>query len=307
MVFALMIAACTKDAPGAIVEKAMNDMINGNYEAFMDACDLGEDSLPSDQVKQGKELAISMLKKTIDGIKQGNDEEAKKKLPKRCKVLDEHIDGDNAVVEIEITSVGGDSSYSKIQLKKNNAGTWKITNSNDIMPQAPAADLDYLNEDDSDEDDSDEDNYLFGGVDEDSDENELYSGNSLSTGTVPYICSGLYGDESAITVTTSGTSGSDVVVMLKMAGRLVRNAYIQAGDSYTFNLPNGRYQVFFYGGSGWNPNKIMPDGSSGGFVEDESFTKDLPADLEFQELTYELILQPNGNFNALQSSASEMF
>ena len=82
MVFALMIAACTKDAPGAIVEKAMNDMINGNYEAFMDACDLGEDSLPSDQVKQGKELAISMLKKTIDGIKQGNDEEAKKEEAK---------------------------------------------------------------------------------------------------------------------------------------------------------------------------------------------------------------------------------
>lgn len=137
----LMMAACTKDAPGPIVEKAMNDMINGNYEAFIDACDLGEDSLPADQVKQGKELAISMLKKTMDGIKEGKDEEAKKKLPKSCKVLDEQIDGDKAVVELEITSVGGETSNSKIQLKKNKAGAWKISNSNDIMPQAPAMDL----------------------------------------------------------------------------------------------------------------------------------------------------------------------
>ncbi len=133
----LMMAACTKDAPGPIVEKAMNDMINGNYEAFIDACDLGEDSLPADQVKQGKELAISMLKKTMDGIKEGKDEEAKKKLPKSCKVLDEQIDGDKAIVELEITSVGGETSNSKIQLKKNKAGVWKISNSNDIMPQAP--------------------------------------------------------------------------------------------------------------------------------------------------------------------------
>lgn len=133
----LMMAACTKDAPGPIVEKAMNDMINGNYEAFIDACDLGEDSLPADQVKQGKDLAISMLKKTMDGIKEGKDEEAKKKLPKSCKVLDEQIDGDKAVVELEITSVGGETSNSKIQLKKNKAGVWKISNSNDIMPQAP--------------------------------------------------------------------------------------------------------------------------------------------------------------------------
>lgn len=134
----LMMAACTKDAPGPIVEKAMNDMINGNYEAFIDACDLGEDSLPADQVKQGKELAISILKKTIDGIKQGNDEEAKKKLPKSCKVLDEQIDGDNAVVEVEVTSEGGETSNSKIQLKKNKEGKWKIKNQNDIIPQAPA-------------------------------------------------------------------------------------------------------------------------------------------------------------------------
>ncbi len=133
----LMVAACTKDNPGAIVEKAMNDMINGNYEAFVEACDLGEDSLPADQVKQAKQMTVSILEKTMKGVKEGKDEEAKKKLPKSCKVLDEKIDGDNAVVELEITSEGGDVSNSKITLKKNKAGAWKIANSNDIMPQAP--------------------------------------------------------------------------------------------------------------------------------------------------------------------------
>mgnify|MGYP002621776585 CR=1 FL=1 len=146
----ILMAACTKDAPGPIVEKAMNDMINGNYEAFMDACDLGEDSLPADQVKQGKDMAVQILKKTIDGIKEGKDEDAKKKLPKSCKVLDEKIDGDNAIVEIEVTSEGGDTSNSKIELKKNKAGAWKIKNSNDIMPAAPA----NLGEDSAEADES---------------------------------------------------------------------------------------------------------------------------------------------------------
>jgi hypothetical protein len=138
----VLMAACSKDAPGPIVEKAMNDMINGNYEAFINACDCGEDSLPADQVKQAKQMAVSMLEKTMKGVKEGTDEEAKKKLPKSCKVLDEKIDGDNAVVELEITSEGGETNNAKIQLKKNKAGEWKISNSNDIMPSAPAPAVD---------------------------------------------------------------------------------------------------------------------------------------------------------------------
>lgn len=143
----VMMAACGKQGgPGAIVEDAVNNMINGKYEAFLDACNCGEDSLPAEQVKQGKDMAISILKKTIDGVKQGQDEEAKKKLPASCKVLDEKVDGDEAVVELEITSVGGEASNSKVFLKKNKAGEWKIENSNDIMPSAPAPDLSGLDE-----------------------------------------------------------------------------------------------------------------------------------------------------------------
>ena len=88
---------------------------------------------------------------------------------------------------------------------------------------------------------------------------------------------------------------------------MVRNAYIVGGDSYTFNLPNGNYQVFFYGGRGWNPEKQMPNGDMGGFVVNESFSKDKPVTLVYQGLEYELILQQNGNFSTEPSSASEMF
>ena len=138
-------------------------------------------------------------------------------------------------------------------------------------------------------------------------EDDPYIDNTLSTGEVPYSCTGARGDESTISVKTSGASNCDVVVMVKSRGTLVRNAYIHAGGSYTFNLPNGNYQVFFYGGRGWNPNKEMPNGEVGGFVANESYSKDEPVSLDYQGLEYELIPQQNGNFSTEQSSASEIF
>ena len=140
---AIMVAASCSggDTPGAIVEKAMTDMINGNYDAFIDACDLGEDSLPADQVNQAKQMTKSILEKTMKSVKEGNDEEAKKKLPKSCKVLNEDVKENEATVELEITSEGGEVTTSKIGLKKNKAGQWKISNSNDMMPSAPAMNL----------------------------------------------------------------------------------------------------------------------------------------------------------------------
>lgn len=138
-------------------------------------------------------------------------------------------------------------------------------------------------------------------------EDDPYLDNSLSTGSVPYSSDNLKGDGSTISVRTSGTSECDVVVIIKSGNTMVRNAYIKAGGSYTFNLPNGYYQVFFYGGKGWNPNKTMPNGLEGGFVANESYSKDEPVSLEYQGLEYELIPQQNGNFTTEQSSASEIF
>ena len=139
-------------------------------------------------------------------------------------------------------------------------------------------------------------------------ENNPYYYNSLTTGASPYMNSSLRGsNDSQITVSTSSSSNSDVVVIVKSVGEMVRNAYIKAGGSYTFHLPNGRYQVFFYAGKGWNPNKVMPNGENGGFVANESYSKDSPVTLDYQILTYELIPQRNGNFSTQQSNASEVF
>ena len=130
----------------------------------------------------------------------------------------------------------------------------------------------------------------------------------MRTGATPYSSSGVSAaDESQICVSTSANSNCDVVVIIKRGGNIVRNAYIKAGGSYTFYIPNGTYQVFFYGGKGWNPNKVMPNGMNGGFVANESYSKDSPVSLEYQGLTYELIPQPNGNFSTQQSSANEIF
>ena len=89
----------------------------------------------------------------------------------------------------------------------------------------------------------------------------------------------------------------------------MRHAYIKAGSSYTFDLPNGTYQPFFYYGKGWNPGKIMKETNAGtlrgGFISNEDFGKDNPQNLSNQILEYELILQQNGNFSTRPSSANE--
>lgn len=139
-------------------------------------------------------------------------------------------------------------------------------------------------------------------------EDDPYYNNSLGNGNSPYLQSNLYAqDESQITVSTSIDSKCDLVVIVKRNGNMVANTYLQAGGEYTFNLPNGRYQVFFYAGKGWNPNKQMPNGLRGGFVANESYSKDSPVTLQYQGVTYSLIPQPNGNFDTQQSNASEVF
>jgi hypothetical protein len=145
---------------------------------------------------------------------------------------------------------------------------------------------------------------------------EQWRYNSLSTGSMPY--SSCYGSTnscggwscSKIKVITGGNG--DVLVSIKNTnGRVVRHGYIKGGHSYTFNVPDGNYQVFFYSGNGWNPNKQMISSSCnslrGGFVSNESVTKDNYINLYSQIMTYELILQQQGNFSTKPSSKSEAF
>lgn len=149
--------------------------------------------------------------------------------------------------------------------------------------------------------------YSSSSMEIDQEEDNPYLDNSLQTGDMPYGNGSLSGSESTISVKTSSASECDVVVIVKHNGRMVRNAYIAAGGAHTFNVPNETYQVFFYGGKGWNPNKSMPNGCTGGFVANESFSKDSEVSLDFQGIEYELIPQRNGNFSTQQSNESEVF
>ena len=107
----------------------------------------------------------------------------------------------------------------------------------------------------------------------------------------------------------NGPSGTDVVVLLKQNGVTKRHAYIPAGRSYTFYIPNGTWQPFFYYGKGWYPGKEMKSPScaslKGGFLENEDWDKDSPQYLDNHILSYTLTTVVNGNFSTQNSSQSE--
>ncbi len=144
---------------------------------------------------------------------------------------------------------------------------------------------------------------------------EQWKNNRLPHGAMPYAncfgrvnsCSGM-----ACSRIDVKSGGSDVLVLIKDThGNTVRHGYIRAGRTMNFHVPNGRYQVFFNYGSGWNPDKIIEgagcDNLRGGFVENVRFTKDNYETLRNHILTYELISQVGGNFAERTSSQSEFF
>lgn len=142
---------------------------------------------------------------------------------------------------------------------------------------------------------------------------DKYINNSLSTGATPYsYCFGVNyacDDWGCSEVKVKTPTNSDVLVTIKKGDKVVRHAYITAGSSYTFEIPNGTYQPFFYYGKGWNPEKVMKETDcgtlKGGFIADEHFGKDGPQVLSNNILEYELILQQSGNFSTRPSNANE--
>lgn len=137
--------------------------------------------------------------------------------------------------------------------------------------------------------------------------------NSLKTGATPY--SYCYGRNSTCSdwgcsqIQVRTPNNSDVLVTIKKGEKVVKHAFIKSGSSYTFELPNGTYQPFFYYGKGWNPEKIMKKSNcgtlKGGFVANEVFGKDFPQTLSNNILQYELIIQVGGNFSTKPSNAEE--
>lgn len=143
-------------------------------------------------------------------------------------------------------------------------------------------------------------------------ESEQYRNNSLYNGAMPYsYCYGStnYGNSS---VRVNAGSG-DVLVMIKNSNDVVvRHAYIKANRSYTLNVSNGNYYVYFYYGKGWNPTKFMKNTTcgtlKGGFHSNEIVQKD-PSLLRVnnQIMTYTLTEQLNGNFSTSSSNKMEAF
>ncbi len=147
-------------------------------------------------------------------------------------------------------------------------------------------------------------------------EREYYLNYSLPNGSQPY--SSYYGSNYSYAygrayVTVNASSYSDVVVIVRYNnsnGRVAGHTYIRKGCSSTIYLPSERrYQVFFYYGKGWYPKKAMSGGVKGGFLSEESFSKDGESMyLDYgQGVTYTLTRQVNGNFSTSYSSESEMF
>jgi hypothetical protein len=103
---------------------------------------------------------------------------------------------------------------------------------------------------------------------------------------------------------------SPVVAIVKKYDRVVKHAYISAGSSYTFEVTDGTYQVFFYYGTSWNKNKKMKSSECaslyGGWDKNENFDKDDGTiTLKGQSMTYTLTSVTNGNFQTKDSSIEE--
>ena len=143
---------------------------------------------------------------------------------------------------------------------------------------------------------------------------DYYKSNSLKTGTFPYSncfgsrnsCSGY--NCSQIMIKNGST---DVIVSVKKGTKVYRHSYIKAYQSFTFNVSDGKYDVYFYYGRGWNPNKKIFSTEcnklSGGFVSDEEVNKDMGLVLYNQIMTYKLTTTSNGNFSPNRSNVGEAF
>ena len=122
---------------------------------------------------------------------------------------------------------------------------------------------------------------------------EKYGNNVLEQGSLPY--ERYYGtNQTAKTkynadIEVTAPIAFDVVAVVRKEnelGEVVSHAYIRADSSYTFRVDNGKYQVFFYIGKGWMPTKKMENGVEGGFVRNETFSKDDPVSLANEVITY---------------------
>ena len=107
-----------------------------------------------------------------------------------------------------------------------------------------------------------------------------YRNNSLTTGAKPYAS--YFGKaqtgKNFIEFKTSGSSDYVAIVKRHSNNKYINHTYIRGGDKARLYVPSGTYDVYFYSGSGWNPNMVVGQ-FTGGFVEGGTMQKDGPIQL----------------------------
>lgn len=146
--------------------------------------------------------------------------------------------------------------------------------------------------------------------------NDVYRNNSLETGTKPYASylGKAQTGQHRITFKTSGTNDYVVIVKKHSNDKYINHIYIKGGDDAYIKVPSGTFDVYFYSGIGWNPNKETGH-FKGGFVENEIMQQDNPLKLETRVTTkddgesymsiegYKYVLYPVKNGNLILHSA----
>lgn len=139
-------------------------------------------------------------------------------------------------------------------------------------------------------------------------ERERYRHNRLENGAKPYRA--YYGkDRTGYNYMDFNTEkGYDYVVIVKRSSdmRVMNHVYIRGGRMCRLYLPDGTFNVYFYSGTGWNPN-IKIKSVKGGFMESPRSQKDEGIRLYDSYVTYTLYRVPNGNLHLQQSSVDETF
>lgn len=144
--------------------------------------------------------------------------------------------------------------------------------------------------------------------------NVKYSDYSLENGAQPYAQ--FYGrnlTSGGCSVTVKTSYSHDCLVIVKYNdenGKVAGHVYVQKSNSATINLRSGnKYQVFFYTGKGWYPEKQMPKDVKGGFLKDEQYSYDKESiTLSYGEtITYTLTSLPSGNFKPGITNQNSVF
>lgn len=135
-------------------------------------------------------------------------------------------------------------------------------------------------------------------------DDKTYIDNQLETGAKPY--KNYYRSRTGDNYLDFKTSGNDYVIIVKdySTSKVVNHVYVRAGDKGRLYLPNGTYNIYFYGGRGWNPNKKKGH-VTGGFVTDSPIQKDGPVELYNQYGEYTLYPVQNGNLQLQSATVDE--